>query len=164
MEHWKQIPDLPNYEASSEGNIRHKDAIRKFGNKNRIVSPSGRKFRSDKDGYLRFNVSINGKTITFKVHICVAKTFLPNEKNLPEVNHKNGDKKDNRLDNLEWSSSRGNSIHAVGTLWKGKIKYSRDQVMAVKASRGPAKEVSEITGVSIRDVYRIRDGSRWGHL
>ena len=56
----------------------------------------------NEDGFLCVDLEKDGKTERWPVHILVAKTFVPNPKNLPNVRHKNGDITDNRAENLEW--------------------------------------------------------------
>ena len=67
----------------------------------------------DRKGYLRLDISINGKRQYFYIHRAVAETFIPNPKNKPYVNHINGIKTDNRAKNLEWVTSKENTQHAV---------------------------------------------------
>ena len=63
-------------------------------------------------GYLQVGLSNKGDK-TFRVHRLVALTFIPNPYNLPQVNHKDGNKKNNCVDNLEWISNYDNMQHAV---------------------------------------------------
>ena len=63
-------------------------------------------------GYLQVPLSNNGMKRMCQVHRLVAETFLDNPESLPEVNHINGNRLDNRLENLEWCNRRGNAAHA----------------------------------------------------
>lgn len=64
---------------------------------------------TDKDGYLKVSLSKNRKEKTCKVHRLVAETFIPNPDNLSEVNHKDEDKKNNSIENLEWCTREYNN-------------------------------------------------------
>lgn len=97
---WKQHPIYKNYMVSDCGKIRH------------VKSDTPRSIRHDRYGYGRVNIFYNEKTITRPVHRLVAETWIDNTEKLETVNHKDGDKKNNAIDNLEWLSSCENTKHA----------------------------------------------------
>jgi hypothetical protein len=71
--------------------------------------------RLNNKGYKIVNLSIDGKCKTFSVHRLIAQAYIPNPDNLPTINHKNGIKTDNRIENLEWVTFSENTTHAVAT-------------------------------------------------
>ena len=104
QEIWKEIKGFDgNYSVSSEGRVRSNGLLKGKNSKVRIL-----KTELSKKGYLRVGLTKDGKQKKYLVHRLVAIAFLDNPKNLPDVNHKNECKTDNRLINLEWMSRRDN--------------------------------------------------------
>lgn len=89
--------------------------IDELGNIYSLFSGRFLHYKTDKDGYKLVNLSKNKKIYTKKVHRLVAQTFIPNPNNLPEVNHKNGNKTDNCFENLEWVTHKQNIMHSYKT-------------------------------------------------
>lgn len=114
---WKDIPGMrKKYQASTLGRFRSKDRVAKIKGhlvKGRLLRQSKRK-----SGYLL--ISILGKTRNS--HRLIAQTFIPNPENKKYINHKNGVKDDNRINNLEWCTNSENVRHAIKMgLWKTKL-------------------------------------------
>lgn len=96
MEQWKTIDEYPNYMVSNMGNVINVKT-------NKILKPI---FCGG--GYSDVGLCNNGISKRFKIHRLVAQAFIPNPDNLPQVNHINEDKTDNRVENLEWCDVRYN--------------------------------------------------------
>lgn len=91
-----------------------------------------------KHGYPFATLSKNGKSKIFKIHRLVALTFIPNPMNLPEVNHKFGNKLDCYYENLEWVTSAENIRHALKTGLQTSPKLNKEQVKYIREVYIPA--------------------------
>lgn len=100
MVEWRHIVGYDNYEVSNTGEVRNA----KTG---RILKPS-----CSRGGYLKVNLRNQGVAKSSKIHRLVAETFVYNEHDKPLVNHIDGNKSNNRSDNLEWCNSSENNKHA----------------------------------------------------
>lgn len=156
---WKAIKDYDGYyEVSDTGLVRSLDRIvsdSKFGSKHlkgRMMKLSESKSRKRTgDGYLVVNLRRDFTSHVVPVHRLVAETFIPNPHNLPTVNHKDGNKHNNDVSNLEWASHSENNIHAIET----KLRMPRGNKIAqidilgnVVSEYKSASEASRKTGIS----------------
>ena len=115
LETWRAVPGYEGYyEVSNMGDVRSIDRhiVDKRGLnyciKGKLLSKC-----NTSQGYLVVVLSKNGKSKTISIHRLVATAFLPNPKNLYAVNHKDGNKKNNCITNLEWCTLEYNNIHAM---------------------------------------------------
>lgn len=112
---WKDIKDYEDYyQVSNMGRVR---SLPRW-----IYYSDGRKYfydgvllkqKHDHSGYCQVELTINSKLKTCKVHRLVAEAFIPNPNNLPQINHKDEDKDNNCVDNLEWCDSDYNSKYGT---------------------------------------------------
>lgn len=117
MEEWKTVPGTEGMlEVSSKGRVR--SLLR--------GKPYILKTQKDKKGYHRLRMTINREKHSFKIHRLVASTFIDNPDNLPQVNHKDGNKDNNTVSNLEWVTNKENANHAMQSgLWDSVLKGSK---------------------------------------
>lgn len=155
-EKWGLIPFLDNkFEVSTLGRIRNK------------LTGEVRATPVSKRGYPVFSARVNNKLKLVNVHKCVATVFIPNPDNLPQVNHIDGNKQNNCVDNLEWCTARENVIHARLT---GLHKSDGDKpVLQIKDGviineYKSASEASKITGIARANICNVCNKRIWkGH-
>ena len=178
IEEWRDIQDfIDRYQVSDLGRIKSLARFRDNGSGGYIMKARIRKQNKDTDGYLLTGLRKPGVQVSGKVHRLVAIAFIPNPENLPEVNHvglysdgKQGNKEDNRAVSLKWSTGLNNMKHASehGLTTQGEkhhfSKLTEKQVLEIRASNLPHKELAEIYNTGRPNITQIINRKRWGHI
>jgi hypothetical protein len=167
-EEWREVPGFEQYLLVSDfGNIKTKTRERLDGNieKSKMLAQ-----KIKKNGYLEIGVRINKKKKYFLVHRLVAATFIQKQEGLEFVNHKNFNKKDNRVDNLEWCTSSSNSIHAQ----KGgrcnneekhhKAKLNKQKVAYIRTTTEDISTLAKKFGVSESTIENVKARRTWKYF
>lgn len=171
---WRKVPGLPSeYEASSSGRIRSIGGSYSttFRGKQitRIKPPRVYALRGlSTKGYARIN--LGGRI--YHAHRLIALAWVPNPDNLPQVNHRNGEKLDNRPENLEWVSNQQNRDHAVATglhpigskISKRLTEADIPVIRAMAEQRIPQHEIAAIFNVCQQTISHIVRRSTWQHV
>ena len=162
---WKDIEGYEGlYQVSNLGRVKRMRFINKNTNieKERIKSQKIRK-----DGYLEVALYKNGKGKYIQVHRLVAKSFIPNPKKLPQVNHIDGIKTNNIVENLEWVSISDNAIHSSRVLRNNVRKINqydlKGRYLATYSSITIAGEINNIRESSIANVLAGRRNKTFGY-
>ena len=114
---WEKIKGYEMYEVSTEGEVRRT-------NSKKVLKPFYRGSSKQKSRYLGVKLCKNGTEKTFAVHRLVAETFIQNPLHLPQVNHKDGNKINNSVDNLEFCDNSYNIWHSYNVIHTNKPKGS----------------------------------------
>jgi hypothetical protein len=156
MEIWKDINGFDKYKISNQGRIKSL----KWG-KERILKPGGN------GRYVIVILSLKCKASSFLVHRLVAKAFIENPENKPNINHVNGIKTDNRAVNLEWCTQLENIQHSYesGLSNSGekhhKSKLTEIQVAEIRKSDLSQKELSIIYNIGQKSINSIINKKSW---
>jgi hypothetical protein len=157
MEIFKLIYGHEDYQIGNLGNV--KSNKRK---KESLLKPMIR------NGYLR--IDLNNKTFT--IHRLVAEAFIPNPDNKSQVNHINGIKTDNRVENLEWVTQSENIRHAIKIGIKkpslgennGASKLKVNQILEIRNSCLSSRKLALIYGVDKSIILDVKNKKTWKHV
>lgn len=171
-EEWKDINEFDGYEVSNLGNVRGKDRLRKSKHGLRLTNGQPMKQVFNKKGYPEVRFRKEG-THTRLVHRLVAKAFVTYyHDNKSQVNHIDGNKLNNRADNLEWVTNSENQLHAYKLGLQpsrageknSKAKITDKDVTLLKQLYNSGKsvvEVSNMMNVSLGSTRQIIYGRSW---
>ena len=169
---WKDVKGYEGYYlVSNLGNVKSVDRYVKHDEENVSLKRGAyKKAQLFECGYMYINLSKNGKSNYFRVHRLVAEAFIPNPDNLPEVNHKDENKLNNCVDNLEWCTREYNLNYGTGRernklklinnlkLSKAVLQYTKDEVFIKEYPS--AAEVERETGINHSNVALCCMGKR----
>lgn len=171
MEEWKDILGFEGlYRISNTGRVL---SVKRTGR----LQDKELKIAHDGNGYCYVVLRKNNKSFMRKIHRLVAQAFIPNNDNLPEVNHKDENKDNNNVDNLEWctrkyNNSYGTRLQKLSIAHKGKIvsdetkrKISNSKSTPVKCIETgiiyqSANEASIHTGANSNSIRRVCNGKK----
>lgn len=153
---WKNVIGYEQYyEVSNFGQIRRKERIlihkdgKKYLYKSRLLG-----IRKSKNGYSTSTLTINNKSKTLLVHRIVAHAFISNPNNLPCVNHIDGNKQNNCVDNLEWCTYSYNIYHA----YINGLRYQNKKVLQYDLQGNFIKEWNSISQAQYElKIFHIKD-------
>jgi len=131
------------------------------------------KHQDNGNGYKKVTLSINGRQIQKYVHVLVATEYLPLLKDKKQVNHKDGNKSNNNLINLEWVNNSENQIHAHKTglknngnnLWNG--KFSEEDIQKIKSLKNDGVlqyKIAEIMSTTKSTISEILNNKRYKYI
>lgn len=166
---WKTIDEYPEYEVSTYGNIRSVDRniVDAWGRKYHLIGkPIKLETQKTNDNYkqIMVHISSNRKSYRLIVARLVAKAFIPNPNNYPQVNHKDEDSTNNHVENLEWCTGKYNINYGDYLQRRSKSKNRAIDVFDINynfiETLPSGKAVSEKYEVSRGSVSNVCHGKR----
>lgn len=170
---WKDIPNFEGvYQVSNFGDVKSLGRYVRLSDKlggRRKKKECLLKIEVCKNGYLRVSLNKDGSRKHFLVHRLVAEAFIPNPQNMPQINHKDEDKTNNRVENLEWCDAKYNSNYGKRTMKASIAKFKPVKQYDMQGNFirefSSFKEASASVGVEIYkqdcNVGRSAGGYQW---
>lgn len=161
------------YQISSLFRIKSLYRLSKKENGTEMVKPEQiRKYSVNMGGYLDIILTKDRVSKTLSVHILMAKMFVPNPNNYPEVNHKDGDKLNCLAYNLEWGTHKYNMEHAVKNglrkyvkgVNNGRYKIPENKIKEIFLSNEGSLKLAKQFGVTRSAIQRIRNGRNYKNI
>ena len=160
---WKQINGYEKYKCSNDGEVVN------------VLTGKMLKSSFGSNGYLKVSLSKNGFVKTYAVHRLVAAIFVDGDDNGLQVNHINGNKTDNRFENLEFVTPKRNTKHAIeiGTFNNsgqnnGMSKLKDEDIPKIRellaSGEHTQKEIAEMFGVKKNAISEIKLGKKWSSV
>lgn len=165
QDHWKDIPGFEGlYKISISGDV---ESFRIKRNPQHVILKPVLA-----NGYKRVCLCKDSKVFYKRIHSLVAQTFIPNQNGYPVINHRDGNKLNNDINNLEWCTSADNIRHAVKTglistqygQYSRMSKLTEEQAIYIFNSNETISALSKQYGVSNSTINAIRKGVNWKHL
>lgn len=157
------------YQFNESGEVRSVDRVDIRGRnlKGKVLS----RYLTSR-GYPAVCIYKDGKSTTKEIHRIIAEHFIPNPDNKPEVNHKDGNKLNHCISNLEWVTTRENLLHARATgLFipakgerQGNSKLTKDNVLSIRADTRTHREIAADFGIVRQSVSDIKLRKSWRHI
>lgn len=175
---WKDIPGFEGcYQASNSGKIKSKKRTVTYSTGKTQIYPSVVLIPGvTESGY--YSVTLCKDTRRFTKRVCrlIGLTFIPNPENKPQINHKDGDKKNDAVSNLEWSTGSENQLHRYRVLKKGvpvgekhaNSKVNNSSVKKIRQMHSTGlysqRAIGDKFGISQPTVWEIVNNKIWTHI
>lgn len=144
---FKKIKGYENYLIGSNGTVFNQST-------GKYLRPS-----KGSNGYLHLTLW-NGRKITHSIHRLVAEAFIPNPNNLPQVNHKDENKSNNNVDNLEWCTAKYNTTYGKGFIRRLQPVVQKNEKGEVIQRWNSIKEASDVLHIKYQNISRVCRGIR----
>ena len=177
-EEWKDVIGFEGFfKVSNLGRVKGIDRIVYYGGHFAVRKEHLRVLGLSQKGYQQVNLTRNGWGKTKRVHRLVCECFIPNPNNYPMINHINGIKTDNRVENLEWCNNGMNQLHAYQTGLKKclqigeksvKSKLKEKDILEIRRLHATGNyslvEIGRMFNIYFSTVHKIAKRQCWKHI